>query len=118
MREGGWLPTFPTVRAVFDCLIWPFSLAFGPRSAWSHCLARRSRTGRLRLPRCCPWRAPLLDLGVTGDRLDRVRATEIVADGAPLERAELDGAHVAECSVDRRLCRLCPLVFYVALIAQ
>jgi hypothetical protein len=22
MREGGWLPTFPTVRAVFDCLIW------------------------------------------------------------------------------------------------
>jgi hypothetical protein len=29
MREGGWLPTFPTVRAVFDCLIWPFSLAFG-----------------------------------------------------------------------------------------
>src|SRR5205085_8256729 len=29
MREGGWLSTFPTVRAVFDCLIWPFSLAFG-----------------------------------------------------------------------------------------
>jgi len=60
----------------------------------------------------------LLDLGVTGDRFDRIRAAEIVADGVPLERAELDGAHVAECSVDRRLGRLCPLVFYVALIAQ
>ena len=30
MREGGWLPTFPTVRAVFDCLI-------------SHRLRRRQR---------------------------------------------------------------------------
>src|SRR5262249_25996579 len=46
MREGGWLPTFPTVRAVFDCLVWPFSLAFG-RAPSVGCSCRRWWVSRL-----------------------------------------------------------------------
>ena len=43
----------------------------------------------------------LLGLGAAGDRLDGTGAAEIMADGAPLERTELDTAHVAEIVTER-----------------